>query len=244
MKDCGHVPFRDLRDELESQGRVFTREEMEKLCYGDLMLSWIGNAGKAAGKRKDADAVEEERIARFKSLSPDELDKAIFCDDQEKVRAYGKIAEERGILSDEEASPEILLYRNMTRLRGNWSDGRRSRYLAEIYRLIDVCKQRGELPIAWLVAVKPNADTFDGHFNDGRIMRDGGYHLPEEMVKAMGLPAEMAGGCSGNLAKMLGAVPNKEGGYRGSYEELWERILTPEQRVEFMRPESERDQEA
>lgn len=193
------------------------------------------------GKRKDADAVEEERIARFKGLSPADLDKAVFCDDQKKVRAYGKIAEMKGILLDEEASPEILLYRNMIRLRGDWSDGRRSRYLAEIYRLIDVCKQREDLPIGWLAAVKLNADTFDGHFNDGRIMRDGGYHLPNEMVKAMGLPAEMASGCSGDLAKMLGAVPNREGGYRGSYKELWKRILTPEQRIEFMRAATEED---
>jgi len=241
MKACGHTDFGSLCKRLLAEGRKFTLDEMRKLCYGDLILSTIGNAGKAIGRSKDRDAVEKERLDRFRGLSPDALATATFCDDSEAYEAFQRLANDLGPLPDDEASPEILLYRNMIRLRGDWSGGRSSRYLTEIYRLIDVCKHRGELPIAWLAAVKLNADTFDGHFNDGRIMRDGGYHLPEETVKALGLPAEMARGCSGNIAKTLGAVPNKEGGYRGSYEELWERILSPEQRIEFMRLATEED---
>lgn len=238
MKACGHTDFNWLCNRLIAEGRKFTLDEMRKLCYKDLILCVIGNAGKAAGRDKDRAVVEQERLDRFLGLYPDALMTATFCDDSEAYEAFRRLADELGPLPDDEASPEILLYRNMTRLRGDWNGGRSSRYLAEIYRLIEVCKPRGELPIAWLAAVKLNADTFDGQFNDGRIMRDGGYHLPEETVKAMGLPAEMTKGCSGNLAKMLGAVPNKERGYRGSYEELLKEVLTPKLRVEFMRPES------
>lgn len=42
-------------------------------------------------------------------------------------------------------------------------------------------------------------------------------------------------GFSGNVAKLIGAKPvEREGGYRGSYEELFEEILTPEQKVVFL----------
>jgi hypothetical protein len=235
MKVCGHEEFRDIRDALEKAGKKFSRADMKRLCYSDVFLATIGNAGEAIGCGEDRDAEERERLSRFDGLDADGLAEATFCDSHESYAAYQRLADVLGPLEDHEASPEVLLYRNMTRLRGNWRDRRESRYLKEIYRLVEVCKQRGELPIGWLVVVKLNADTFDGHFNDGRIMRDGGYHMPEEVVKAMGLPAEMAGACSGNLAKALGAEPNKKGGYRGSYEELLETVLIPSQRVEFMR---------
>jgi hypothetical protein len=241
VKVCGHEEFGKLRDALEKEGKKFTKAAMKRLCYGDLFLAIIGNAGEAAGQSVDQETEEQERLSRFAGMDADALAEATFCDDHESYAAFQRLADAMGPLPDEAASPEVLLYRNMTRLRGDWSDGRDSDYLKEIYRLVEVCKQRGELPIGWLVAVKLNADTFDGHFNDGRIMRDGGYHLPDEIVKAMGLPAEMARGCSGNLAKAAGAVPNKEGGYSGSYEELLKKALLPEQRVEFMRRSGEDD---
>lgn len=239
MKACGHEEFYSIQQALVGAGKTFTRADMKRLCYGDLFLAVIGNAGKAAGRSEDVEAEERERMKRFDGLDPDAISKVDVCDSHEQYAAFQRLADARGPLPDDQANPEVLLYRNMTRLRGNWSEGRDSRFLKEIYRLIDVCKQRGELPIGWLAAVKLNADTFDGHYNDGRIMRDGGMHVPEDIVKALNLPPEFAKGASGNLAKMLGARPNKEGGYRGSYEELLESVLLPEQRVEFMRSSEE-----
>lgn len=244
MKTCGHEEFYEIKKHLEAAGKTFGPAEMGRLCYGDLCLSVIGNAGTAIGKWEDSKREEKKRLSRFDGLDADAVEKATFCDEFEQYAAFDRLARARGFLPDEEASPEILLYRNMTRLRGDWSDGRDSFYLKEIYRLVEICKKRGELPIGWLCAVKLNADTFDGRFNDGRIMRDGGYHLPEAVVKEMGLPPEMAKGCSGNLALMMGAVPNKEGGYRGSYEELLRKVLVPSQRVDFMREAPPEDEES
>jgi hypothetical protein len=52
------------------------------------------------------------------------------------------------------------------------------------------------------------------------------------MANALGLPS---GDASGNIAKLMGAKPiRREGGYRGSYEELFENILTPEQKVIYL----------
>lgn len=234
-KECGHLEFYDLKKELEKKGGKFTALEMKKLCFADLFIATIGNAGDQAGRSEDAEAEQEVRLKRFKGLTADELDKATYCDSHENYAAFQMLSKALGLLRDEEADPEILLYRNMTRLRGSWSGGRSSPFLKEIYRLIEVCKQRGELPIAWLAAVKKNADKFDGHFNDGRIMRDGAYYLPEELQKAFGMPKEMTEGCSGNLAKMMGAQPVTEGGYRGSYDELMEKVLTPSLRIQYMR---------
>lgn len=234
-KTCGHLEFYDLKNELEKAGKKFTAREMKKLCYADLFVSTIGNAGDQAGRSEDADAEQRLRLERFKGMTADELAKAMYCDSHENYAAFQVLSKVAEKLPDENATPEILLYRNMTRLRGSWSGGRSSPFLKEIYRLIEICKQRGELPIAWLAAVKKNADKFDGHFNDGRIMRDGAYYLPEELQKALGMPKEMTEGCSGNLAKMMGARPVSESGYRGSYEELIEEFLTPDMRVQYMR---------
>jgi hypothetical protein len=56
--------------------------------------------------------------------------------------------------------------------------------------------------------------------------------LPEDVAKTFGFPS---GDASGNIAKLMGAEPvRREGGYRGSYEELFEDILTPEQKVIYM----------
>lgn len=240
-RQCNHQAFIALCSELEATGRKFTREEMGKLCYSNLTLAVIGNAGKAAGKSGDAFAEELTRLAVYSEMTPEELAEAEFCDDHEQHAAFDQAAERRGALPDAKADPEILLYRNMKRLRGNWSGGRGSFYLEEIYRLLPICEERGVLPSGWLKAVEHNADTFDGHFDDGRIMRDGQYAMPEEIVEALGLPQEMAQGVSGNLAKMLGAQPISDR-FRGSYEELLDSVLTPVQRIEFQRRCAEEDE--
>jgi hypothetical protein len=120
----------------------------------------------------------------------------------------------------------------MKNLRGNWSGGRSSQHLAWIYALLPEVEAEGAVPLGWCQAVKMNADQFDGEFNDGRIMRDGAMRLPEDVAKAFGLPS---GEASGNIAKLMGAKSvRREGGYRGSYEELFEIILTPEQKIIYL----------
>lgn len=125
-----------------------------------------------------------------------------------------------------------LLVEAMKNLRGNWSDGRDSEYLDEIYSLLPEVEAEGIVPLGWCKAAEMNADTFDGEFNDGRIMRDGAMLLPEEVVKEFNLPSINV---SGDAAKMIGAKPvERKGGYKGSYEELFEEILTPEQKIIFL----------
>ena len=110
----------------------------------------------------------------------------------------------------------------MRNLRGDWSEKRDSPYLETIYACVAKLLKMPTplLPREFLRAVQQNADTFDGHFNDGRIMRDGRLLLPPEVIKDMKLPEDMKNGVSGNLAKMLGAKPDKPDGYCGTYDEL------------------------
>jgi hypothetical protein len=81
-------------------------------------------------------------------------------------------------------------------------------------------------------AVKNNADAYDGHYVDGRIMRDGQLYLDPEIAKAFNIPTTAV---SGGMAKLIGAKPIKQAGYRGSYEELFEEILNPDQMVDSLR---------
>lgn len=132
-----------------------------------------------------------------------------------------------------------LLVEEMKNLRGSWLGGRSNKHLAWIYALLPEAEAEDKVPIEWCQAVKINADTFDGEFNDGRIMRDGAMRLPEDIAKTFGLPSEEV---SGNVAKLMGAKPIiREGGYRGSYEELFENILTPEQKIIYLSEFFEKD---
>jgi hypothetical protein len=99
---------------------------------------------------------------------------------------------------------------------------------------LPLAEVEGLVPIEWLKAIKMNADTFDGKFNDGRIMRDGAMRLPEDVAKVFGLSS---GEVSGNIAKLMGAKSiRREGEYRGSYEELFEDIIAPEQKIIYLSP--------
>ena len=60
-----------------------------------------------------------------------------------------------------------------------------NKHLAWIYVLLPEVETEGVVPLGWCHAVKMNADTFDGEFDDGRIMRDGTMRLPEDVVKAL-----------------------------------------------------------
>lgn len=227
--------FSELRDELEAQERQFGEEELKQLKYSDLDLAGVGNAGRA--RCEDWELIKAEakrRLARFDGLNFKELAKATFEDESEMYAAFGILATNR---KDElEMTLPVRLYKAMSALRGDWSEGRNNPHLADIYSLLTKCKSANTLPIGFLLAVKRNADTFDGEYNDGRIMRDGQLLLNEGTAKEFNLPktkGDPSGhvSASGNIARMLGAVPQKRGDWYGSYGELWKKLLSPKEKA-------------
>jgi len=216
--------FYDVLKELESKGKRFDEESLKRISYGDLTLAFIGNAGKTACK--DWDLLEKEqqhRINQVKNIPIDILakDKGLWEVLDDSHMLYAVMRSRTGEPYTSEVAPKWrLLIHYMQKLRGDWSDGRDSYYLEMIYELIPQAIEEGLVPDGWLQAVKNNADTFDGHYNDGRIMRDGDR-----------------GGLSGNIAGALGFNPiEQESGFYGGYEELFEKVLTPEQMIQFQTP--------
>ena len=136
----------------------------------------------------------------------------------------------------QEAKEWLKLYHAMKGLRGDWSEKRDSPYLKLIYELIPKTKEENLVPKEWADAVKDNADSFDGHFCDGRIMRDGALRtssIIEKIFEESEIVEEIPEMVSGNMAKMFGAKKVlRKGGYRGSYTELFEEILDPEMKLE------------
>jgi len=226
--------FYSLRDELISQGKIFDKNTLKLLSFKDLQLADIGNAGKAACSYELVIAEENLRIKAVAGFTFEEIEndkgKWDILDDDYMYWAYYKSKSKPIKLSD--VPKWRLLVKAMMDLRGDWSNGRDNEHLVQIYSLLPEVEAEGTVPLGWCKAVKMNADQFDGEFNDGRIMRDGSLRLPEDIAKRFGLPTTNA---SGNMAKLLGAkAVARDGGYRGSYNELFEDILTPEQKVVFI----------
>lgn len=226
--------FNEIREELIAKGKRFDVESLKLISFRDLNMACIGNAGKAACSCDLVDIERNKRVDMIISMSFEDVEsdkgKWEVLDDMSMYYAYYYA----------KASPIIklgapkwkLLVEEMKNLRGNWSGGRDNKHLKKIYELLPLVEVEGIIPIGWCKAVKMNADTFDGEFNDGRIMRDGAMRLPEKMAKAFGFPS---GDASGNIAKLMGAKSiRREGGYRGSYEELFENILTPQQKIIYI----------
>lgn len=222
--------FNKLREELIAQGKPFDLESLKLLSFGQLHLACFGNAGKAICDHKLVEQETNLRLSLVDKLTFGQVEadkgKWQLLDDMVMYhRWYGIKAKP---LSRNIAPKWRLLVEAMHNLRGDWSGGRGSEYLQEIYKLLPEVESEGQVPLGWCKAVKMNADQFDGVFNDGRIMRDGALHLPDEISSNFELPQEV----SGNMAKMIGAQPVfRESGYCGSYEELFEELLTPEQKV-------------
>lgn len=216
--------FYDVRKELEAKGRRFDEESLKRISYKDLVLAFIGNAGKTACKSWELlNKEQKRRLDKVKDMPIDDLikDKGAWkiLDDESMLYALMESKVEETYTS-ETAPKWVLLVHYMQKLRGDWSDKRDSHYLDMIYELIPQAMDEGIVPQGWLHAVKNNADTFDGYFNDGRIMRDGDR-----------------GGLSGNIAGSLGFSPlEQEGGFYGGYEELFEKILTLEQMIQYQTP--------
>jgi len=229
-------PFNEVVEELVEEGKKFDAESLKLITFRDLNMAGIGNAGKAACS---FDLIENEvkrRVDIVANMSFEEVErdkgKWEILDDVSMY--YGYYATKVSPISIRDAPKWKLLVEEMKNLRGSWSGGRSNQHLAWIYTLLPEVKAEGIVPLGWCQAVEMNADQFDGEFNDGRIMRDGAMRLPEEIAKEFGFPN---GEASGNIAKMMGAKPiRREGGYRGSYEELFESILTPEQKVIYLSP--------
>jgi hypothetical protein len=236
MKIRRYKPFNDVTEELIAKGKRFDNGSLKLISFIDLNLACVGNAGKAACS---IGLVEDERkrrvdIVNNMSLEEVESDKGTWeiLDDMSMYYAYYYAKASPMHIKD---TPKWkFLVEEMKNLRGSWSGGRSNAHLKWIYTLLPEVEAEGIVPLGWCQAVKMNADRFDGELNDGRIMRDGAMRLPEEMAKALGLPS---GETSGNVAKLMGArYIRREGGYRGSYEELFEDILTPEQKIIFVSP--------
>lgn len=224
--------FYSVKKELENQNQHFDAESLQLLKYGDLILAAVGNAGDAITSMDLVNIEQTRRLEAIKDYSIkqicDDFGVWAIVDDDSMYYAWFNSQTRDKELKIEDAPNWRLLVEAMEDLRGDWSDGRRSFFLKEIYRLIPLAREEGLVPEGWLDAVQNNADTFDGDYNDGRIMRDGQLFLSKAIADQYNLPE---GGVSGNIAKMLGAVPVEQKGYRGSYEELFEKILTPEQKL-------------
>lgn len=236
-----YKPFYDIREDLIAKGKRFDAESLKLISFRDLNMACIGNAGKTACS---CDLVEDERKRRvniiidmsFEEIENDKGKWEIMDDISMYYAYYSANASPIGKL---DAPKWKLLVEEMKKLRGNWSNGRENKHLKNIYELLPLVEAEGIVPLGWCQAVRMNADQFDGEFNDGRIMRDGAMRLPEEMAKAFGFPS---GDASGNVAKLMGAKPiRREGGYRGSYEELFENILIPEQKIIYVSEFIEKD---
>lgn len=236
-----YKPFYEIKGELIAQGKRFDQESLKLVAFGDLSMVCIGNAGEAACSYKLVEAEKERRVNIILNMSIEEIEndkgKWKILDDIYMYYAYYYV---KALPISKVGAPYWrLLVKEMMNLRENWSNGRDNKHLKKIYELLPLVEAEGIVPIGWCVAVKMNADTFDGEFNDGRIMRDGAMRLPEEMAKAFGFPSSDA---SGNIAKLMGARPIvRDGGYRGSYEELFEDILTPEQKIIYLSKFIEKD---
>ena len=233
MANKRYREFYTLRDQLISQGKRFDENTLKLLSFRDLQLACIGNAGKSACSYELVVAEQNNRIKTITGLTFEDIEndkgKWGILDDGSMYWVYYQSKSRPIKLSD--APRWRLLVKAMMDLRGDWSNGRENEHLARIYVLLPEVETEGIVPLGWCKAVKMNADQFDGEFNDGRIMRDGYLRLPEEIAKHFGFPTTDV---SGNIAKLLGAKYQvRDGGYRGSYNELFEDILVPEQKVIF-----------
>jgi hypothetical protein len=229
-----YKPFYEMVEELIAKGKRFDVESLKLISFRDLNMACVGNAGEAACSCEIVEDERKRRVGIITDMSPEEIEndkgKWEILDDVSMYYVY--YYTKASPISILDAPKWRLLVEEMKNLRENWSDGRNNKHLARIYTLLPDVEAEGIVPLGWCQAVKMNADTFDGEFNDGRIMRDGAMRLPEEVAKAFGLPS---GDASGNIAKLIGAKPiRREEGYRGSYEELFENILIPEQKIIYM----------
>lgn len=225
-----YIQFNELCDELIAQGKRFDVESLKLLTYSQLSFAGIGNAGKAICNYTLVEQEKDRRLSLVENLTFEQVEadkgKWQLLDDMHMYYAwYDKKAKP----IPKNAAPKWrLLVESMHNLRADWSGGRSSEYLKEIYALLPYVETEGQVPLGWCKSVKMNADQFDGIFNDGRIMRDGALHLPKEIAAKFVMPQAV----SGNMAKMFGAKHMfRESGYRGSYEELFEELLTSEQKI-------------
>lgn len=227
--------FKDVRNELEKQGKSFDSESLKRLRFEDIILAGIGNAGKTICPFELCTNEQQRRLNELSKLTIEEIKNDIgkWQKVEDINMVYNLMSEkaENKEFSQSNVPKWRLLIYYMKRLRGNWNGGRKSHYLQMIYELLPLVEKEGIVPIGWCKAVKNNADTFDGQYNDGRIMRDGQIYVDPEINKQFGIEGSNG---SGNISLLIGGKQIKqENGYYGSYSELFEELLTPEQMVQY-----------
>jgi len=235
MENNQYLSFDELRRELETRGEKFSEQTLGLLRYRDLFFASIGNAGDAICDYSLILREQERRLGEFDKTPLKDL--ADCAEDDSMLYAlFHRRANNMNLIIDwENAEKWLQLYHSMKALRGNWSEGRDSPFLNLIYDLIPEVQKENLVPSDWADAVKDNADAFDGHFVDGRIMRDGALRASptiEKILAGANQNKTTPEFVSGNLARMLGATPmHRKGGYRGSYEELFEEMLNHSMRL-------------
>ena len=224
--------FYDVRKELEAAGKTFCSVSLKRLRFGDLMLAGFGNAGSTICSHELVQEEEQRRLDEaLQGLVLENLDGVEWEDGSMRYAAYRRFAPER--MNYYDGSVAVRLYWVTTCIRGHWRDA--SERLDIVRELCTQALQEEVLPANWVLACRKLADeVFDGHFNDGRVFRDGCMIMDDEIVEALGLPEQFASGVSGNLAKMLGAKKICHRGSSGSYEDIWEHHMTPLERAEAL----------
>jgi hypothetical protein len=227
--------FYEICDDLIKKGKNFDTESLKLLKFTDLILAGCGNAGKAICKDyKLIENEKERRMIQFDDIPLEKLEDIA----EDKSMLYSlcyRRAEKLGSWKINDMPFWCQLTYYMKKLRGDWSEGRQSFYFKKILELIPKAKEESLIPIGWIEAVKETANEFDGHYSDGRIFRDGGsYYIPKEIRQSLNLPVDMTKG-SGNLASYFGFKTPKDQGFYGGYEELFEKYLTPQQRLLYMK---------
>lgn len=226
--------FNELKKELELNNEKFTAETLKLLRYRDLTLAGCGNAGNAICNYELIKAEEERRLSEYDNIPFNQLSEK--ANDNYMLNAlFHRRAKSLTPKKLDELPFWLQMVKFMQLLRGNWSCGRRSIYFKKIVKLIPKVKEEGTVPLAWVCAVELNTEEFDGHYVDGRIFRDGSYHIPKEYQKKYGLNEK----ASGNLASFFGIKNLSEDGYCGGYDELFKKVLSPELKVIYYQPVSD-----
>lgn len=226
--------FSKVRDELEAAGKTFDAASLRRIRYGDLFLATIGNAGRAIcrddglmraeGKRRLDEAFQLAGVTTV-----DQVAMVKFEDHHMKYDAFRRFVPKS--VDWNALDVGVRLYLVCTCIRGHWGDAKERVNL--VIALCDDALKREALPAGWAARCRYLAtDVFDGNFADGRVFRDGSMVLPPDVAKQLGIPEGQV--VSGNLMRLAGARPDTDAKWDGSYEQLFEKILTPAQKAQAL----------
>ncbi len=144
-----YIQFQKLCEELISQGKKFDVESLKLLSYGQLQFAGIGNAGKAICKYELFDQEEARRLSLVENLTFEQVeeDKNKWCLLDDITMLYAWYRKKAKLIPKNSAPKWRLLVEAMHNLRGDWSGGRGSEYLKEIYALLPEVEAEGQVPV-------------------------------------------------------------------------------------------------